>query len=132
MKIESTIDLTIILLSYSDWEIDSVVRLDKMLQLLYRTGLFDICFKEQMDEEGFPYKYGPFCYYLLSELQALEEEGFIGWNGNKITLQPGYRMILRRYRANHLQVSMMKCIASLSTTIELDDLLGFVYSLKMR
>lgn len=132
MKLETTVDLEIALLIASNFRIESATRFDKMMFLLYNTGLFDECFTEML-KEGISYKYGPFVFTLLEDLAALEETSLIAWTDQIYTLTTGYRMMLsasKIYLKSILDWSVIQMIASLCNSMELNDLLKYVYSLK--
>ena len=131
MKLETTVDLELVLLIASDYKIESATRFDKMMYLLYRTGLFDECFKEML-EYGIPYKYGPFQMNLLEDLQAMEELSLITWNEQTYELTLGYRVMLsanKIYLQTKFDWPVIQMIASFCNSMELNDLLKYVYSL---
>ena len=130
MMFETSLDLTIGLLLASNGHIKSIMKLDKMHFLLYRTGLFDYCYEEMLSE-GKSYKYGPFHHTLLEEIQAMEDEGIVAFNDDGIKLTIPYRMTVPNiiYCRSRFDIGFIKIIADLCNNMRLGALLRYVYDL---
>lgn len=131
MKVESTIDLEILLIAFSGFHIDSIIRLDKMLFLLYRTDLFSDIFKEMFEDDGhgIPYKFGPFTYTLPDDLEAMKSESMVNLVIDSIKMTSAFRVFLsaRAFCISRIQKVAIEMIASLCNSMSLEELLKFCY-----
>jgi len=130
---DSVFDLEIMLLAQSGFKIDSVTRLDKMLFLLYKTGLFDECFDKLFEEYGRPHKFGPFTLSLLDDLDMMESESMIEWSGDSIQMTPAFRVYGSRWRFGTTMIQMVtiKMVATMCESMPLERLLEKCYTMSL-
>ena len=123
---DSPLDLIILLLAIDGESISGVTRLDKMIFLLYDMDIFPECF-EYIQTGNKPYKYGPFVESLLDDLQALEAEWFLTWDGNEICLTDYGLIAGSIYRLTVDQIRMLLIVKLLTCDIDLNTLCGVCY-----
>ena len=123
---DSPLDLVILLLAADGKAICGVTRLDKMIFLLYDIGVFPECFEYIQTGEK-PYKYGPFVESLLDDLQALEAEWFLTWDGLAIRPPEYGIMVGSIYHLTADQVRILLMVKDLTRDIELNTLIGVCY-----
>ena len=120
----SPIDLVILLFTFGD-SITNIIRLDKMIQLLYELGRFPEAF-EYRNRYGKLPKYGPFTEDLLCDLTALEECGFIRVDGSTYHPTPFIIALLPIYKITKIQKTQINLVRTMILGHELNTLLKMV------
>jgi hypothetical protein len=98
-----------------------------MIFLLYDMGIFPECF-EYMQTGPKPYKYGPFVESLLEDLDALEKEWFLIWDGYAIRpTDYGIMVGGSVYTLSPEQIRILRMVKGLTRGIDLNTLCGVCY-----
>jgi len=126
LKVQHPIDLLFIIFSFGE-TISGIIRIDKMIQLLYELGRFQQAF---LYREKLP-KYGPFTAELLEDLESLNSIGFIRIIGLNYQPTPFIIGIRNYYDLTPIQEFQINLVRLMVLHHDQNELLRFVYHEKL-
>lgn len=131
-KPDCPMDLLILLLSsYDDLSpIESINRIDKMIQVLYELDQFPEAFTYLKTEGKLP-KYGPFVESLLDDLEALAECGLIRIQDSMYYPTPFLTQISLIFNISTIQRFQINLIRRMLNDYDLNQLLTIMYHEKL-
>ncbi len=131
-KPDCPMDLLILLLSSYDEvsSIESINRIDKMIQILYELNQFPEAFAYLKTEGKLP-KYGPFTETLIDDLYALEYFGLIRIQGSMYYSTPFLTQMASIFKLSSIQRFQINLIRTMLHNYDLNQLLTIMYHEKL-